>query len=512
MKKLLERNYKNIGIFLLLLFLIASVILNKGLGDLDEIWNYNFARNIADGLIPYRDFNMLQMPLSPMIGAFALVILGNQLIVMRILAIFLMAIILFLGYQILRKMGISEWLCRISILGVFFLLKDYFAFDYNYGILAITLGLLYIEIKCYEKNKKLLCYQGKKDFFIGLATGCCVLLKQTTGVAIAAIIVGYQLIHIRKKEDLINFLKIAFTRGIGVLLPILVILVYLSFNQAFYDFVDYCILGIQTFSNHIAYQNLWKSSKEVIQIFSIVLPIMWIIGILVATIKKNQKLEILLFFGIASSIVIFPISDEIHFLIGMFITILITVYLLSLFIKYVKQTIEERYHSKKIKQIYLYSNVFMETVVKVMTLFLFLYAINLIGNYTKNLEKNPNIEHYEGIPISEGMRGTIYNIDSYILKQEEDIYILDSDAAVYMIPINRYHKNFDMFLRGNLGSKGEEGQIQKIKEMNSGTKILIKNEKTKRNWQNPEQVTKYIKENLNKIDQIEYFDVYEKIE
>lgn len=61
----------------LILFIIAFIIiffsiLAKPINNLDEIWNYNFARNIADGLIPYKDFNMLQMPLLPIISGIIL--------------------------------------------------------------------------------------------------------------------------------------------------------------------------------------------------------------------------------------------------------------------------------------------------------------------------------------------------------------------------------------------------------------------------------------------------------
>ena len=105
----------------------------------------------------------------------------------------------------------------------------------------------------------------------------------------------------------------------------------------------------------------------------------------------------------------------------------------------------------------------------------------------------------------------IKHVQSYIVFNEKNnVYILDSDAALFMIPLNRYNKDFDMFLKGNLGSEGEEGQIEKIKSMDDNTKILIKNDNYKRNWQNPNEVTKYIKENLKKIGEIEYFDIYEK--
>ena len=37
--------------------------------DYDEIWNYGFSYNIASGLIPYKDFNMITTPLYSMLGA-----------------------------------------------------------------------------------------------------------------------------------------------------------------------------------------------------------------------------------------------------------------------------------------------------------------------------------------------------------------------------------------------------------------------------------------------------------
>ena len=78
-----------------------------------------------------------------------------------------------------------------------------------------------------------------------------------------------------------------------------------------------------------------------------------------------------------------------------------------------------------------------------------------------------------------------------------------------MIPIDRYYKDFNLFNKGNLGSKGEDGQIEKINKLNSGDKILIKNNNYKRNWQSPEKVISYIKNNLNKIGEISIFDIYE---
>ena len=76
-----------------------------------------------------------------------------------------------------------------------------------------------------------------------------------------------------------------------------------------------------------------------------------------------------------------------------------------------------------------------------------------------------------------------------------------------MIPLDRYNKNFDLFLKGNLGAKGEKGQIENLENMEEKT-ILIMKDTLRRNWQNPEEVRNYIKQNMTKIETIGVFDVY----
>ena len=81
-KKKLRNNVYTIIFFVLIFFLISSIILNKPLTDLDEMWNYNFSKNILEGRLPYKDFNIIQMPLVPYIGTIFLMIFGNQLLSM----------------------------------------------------------------------------------------------------------------------------------------------------------------------------------------------------------------------------------------------------------------------------------------------------------------------------------------------------------------------------------------------------------------------------------------------
>ena len=100
-------------------------------------------------------------------------------------------------------------------------------------------------------------------------------------------------------------------------------------------------------------------------------------------------------------------------------------------------------------------------------------------------------------------------IQNYIISENNNVYILDSEAAIYMISLDKYNKDFDMFNKGNLGSKSEKGIIEEINNFSSGTKLLIKNNKYSKNWQTPMEVIKYIENNFSKIGEISIFDIYE---
>ena len=97
----------------------------------------------------------------------------------------------------------------------------------------------------------------------------------------------------------------------------------------------------------------------------------------------------------------------------------------------------------------------------------------------------------------------------YIKKQDRDVYILDARAALYTIPIDQYNKNYDMFNKGNLGAKGEEGIIEDLKNKKD-FQVLILQDKYNRNWQTPLKVIEFVKINLKKVGNFGAFDIYEK--
>ena len=129
-------------------------------------------------------------------------------------------------------------------------------------------------------------------------------------------------------------------------------------------------------------------------------------------------------------------------------------------------------------------------------------------DYFRNMDTQTLMNGYKYITMSEYTKKKIEIVDSFILSQNKPVYILDAEAVLYRIPINQYYKDYDMFLKGNLGKDGEKGQIQKL-EADDNKIILIRKDTIKRNWQNPEEVRKYVKENYTKVGSISIFDIYE---
>lgn len=494
----MKNKIKDIIIFISLILFIASTILVRELNNLDELWNYNFANCISKGLVPYKDFNMVQTPLLPIICGTILKIFGRNLYIMRLLAIILCASVVFMIYKILKKLKVNEFLIYLAGILITYIMRPYFTIDYNWATLLVTLIMIYLEIIDIRNKEQLLKFNIKKDLLLGILAGICITFKQSTGLLIAIVTVGYKILEIRKKDDIKEFLKIALFRGIGVCIPIMLIGIYLATNNAIGDFIDYCILGVATFSNKISYIDRLINNEDLIFKVLSIIPILLIPMMIIYFCQKKKELLVLSAYGLAQVSVVYPISDESHFVIGIVPIFIGLVYLLNLIVDKIlnKLKIKERTN-------FVLSNT-------IITFIICMVLVNIgagIKQY-RSLNINYEIKHYEGIPVTQSGIENIKNIDNFILESKKNVYILDATAALYTIPIDKYNKNYDMFLKGNLGSKGEEGQIENLK-LDKEKIVLIMRDDYKRNWQNPELVRNYVINNMEKIGKIGVFDIYE---
>lgn len=502
---------KDFILFIFIAVMVFSIIAINPISNLDEIWNYNTARAITQNLIPYKDISMITTPLLPMITALFLKLIANEVIVSRVLASVLWGGVLFSIFKILKLLIKEENTCLIitALLGLLF--RDCYCIDYNILSLMFSLIILYIELKNIDKPH---FENNKTDFLIGILAGLTVCTKQSIGAILAIIVVGYKIIFVQNKKEFIEYLKTAFKRIIGILIPMILVCIYLIATNSLQDFINYAVLGISTFSNKIPYAQLMNNDKKEIQILSRIMPFillaMAVLTIVLQNKKKKEnicntdnKILTILIYSLSTIIIMYPISDEIHFLIAGTITFIGLAYILYL----LGIAIYNKINLQSKKKIYKITSLMISIIA---IAFIAVRGIENITEYTKQ-EKNETIEHYKNIQISEYLQERINEIDNFILEQEKEnkkVYILDAEAAIYMIPINNYNKDYDMFLKGNIGKDGQEGQIQKIKQKETNEIILIRKRNLQSNWQTPTEVVNYVRENLEFMGEVSIYEVY----
>jgi len=492
------------GIFIIILIAVASYILPRNLGNLDELWIYNSAKNIVVGLLPYKDFNLVTTPFLPILASSVLKVIGNELIVMRGLSIILCTCIVFMLAKIMKKLKIKSYLIYIALIGITLLLKEHFCIDYNFINLFLILCITYLEILQWQKENKIK-NSIRIDFAIGILAGMTIGFKQTTGIVILILAIANRILIARNKADWKEVIKILITRIVGALVPIGLLSIYLSFSHLWGEFVNYTILGVKEFTNVIPYTNLFKNSNMAIKMLASILPII-LIYMYFVTVAKNrkteneQKLFYIFCYSVASLVVIFPISDEIHFLIGIIPTIIGIVYIIQKIIIWIRTKIKK----EKIK---IFIKEFVKCGVIIGITLITLENVRNISDYSKQIKQQKTFDHYSYIPISDGIYSRIEAVDEYIRNQEKKVYILDASAVVFKIPMDQYDKNYDLFLKGNLGQNGSNKMIDHIKKLDN-EQILI--QKSSRNWQTPEDVVEFVQKNWNKVGEVDMFEIYEK--
>ena len=160
MKEKIQKNKFQILelIIIFIITLLFSLVCNRL--QLDEIWNYGFAYNVSQGLIPYKDFNMVITPLFPLLGGIFLFIFGKNLVVFHILNSLICTTIFYYMKKFIPK----------SYYIVYTILLSYSFPSYNIFCILLLYILMTME------NKK------ANDYIIGIILGLTFLTKQNIGI------------------------------------------------------------------------------------------------------------------------------------------------------------------------------------------------------------------------------------------------------------------------------------------------------------------------------------------
>ena len=493
----------------LVLFLVAR--LANPATDLDEVWNYNTANAFAMGLIPYKQVSMITTPLLPMINSVFFKVVFNGIMTYRVVMGIVFALIVLFIYLIIKELSNKKLLSYICAFFIGTLLIKKFLLDYNYLFLLISLVIAFLEIRDIKKNEN---FNFNHNLCVGFLTGLAFLTKQTIGVLLIFIMIFEVFIYMKKsgfdlKFD--KFIKLIGVRILGMMVPIIIFLTYLGVTGAFNDFINYAIKGVREFSNNVPYYRLFDSNDIVVSIISRLFIIVYIPLFITFVLEsiKNKKLKdeliniyVLAFCSIPVIAIIYPISDDFHLMVASVYALIIIAYLLILVLKKIDSFIKIDIFYKKL------------LLIGILLIIILISFKNLIIERNINVKENVLVlfKHYEGIYVPEYLNKRISDVTdkvrAYSNSGRESI-IVDAEAAIYDIVLNRYKKNYDMLLIGNIGENGVEKIINEIKDSHN-VYYFVKNPQYALNWQLPEDIVDYIRNNLKYHETVSVFDVYYK--
>lgn len=526
-------------LFVFILAIMLGLILKNPIYNLDEIWNYNFAHEIVRGLMPYKDINMVITPLFPYLIAGLLKIFGDELIVFRVIEALLMTSIFFITYKILNKIQGKKLYSIISVLIIIELYKDYIALDYNFLCLFFVLIIILIEINQIDKNNNDTILNKKTDksnsdvalnkqvgpsnekiildkkieILIGVLAALTICTKQTIGLFISLVSMIEPFLINCNNNNRKNALKRSLLRLLGIISVCILFAICLILTKSFNDFINYAVLGIKTFNNYLGYENVLGSEHFYIRLIAAIFPVYFVVStvfliIIRIDLIKNKgevvkykniilKMICLKVMGDGLLIIIYPISDEQHFLIGIYVLIIEFLAIIGCLL-----------NKEKIK--------YCITTIEI--IFICLLVYNLTGMTKINFEtyiksnKITELKHYHFIPSYNQNEMPIKLLSDFIIKNEQKGYnvkIVDSMAAIFKIPIDSYDKNYDLPQIGNIGKDGEDGLIKEI-ENSHNTMYLILDDEYSQNWQALNKTINYIKENCEEKGKIAFYKVYYK--
>lgn len=477
----MKKKYETLVFVYIFLSIFCSIML-RSLSSLDELWQYGFGRNIATGILPYKDMNMIVTPFSMWVLGLFIRLLGEEIYIYRLLGVLVCATAVYICYKILILLQVKKRFvfCMIAYICAFYCV--FFTYDYNFLNMTLQVLIIYLYLN------RLLCTKAywKSDFMLfltGICSGLPIITKQTTGLTLmfSSILVYY---IIWKKDSAKK--KLLF--GIAITLPGVVFFVWLIVNQILDDFIFYSVKGLGKFSHKVTLGDfLFRSGiiNTCIGCGTILICFLVISKIIKNKGRIERNVWIIIFIlAMGGMIVIYPITDSIHVSVAIFPIILLGILLLADVMN---------------KQ----SDIRMEVLI--FAIFLGL-GLPIYINIDEN-SKWSELKHMKYVLMDRGLEENINKVNDYMERLEtDDIYIVDASACLYKIPMDMYIKDYDLFLNGHWGTESPLEVVERLKDREGY--IFILKEDYLLNWQVPKEAVTYVRNEFKKIDEVEQFEVY----
>lgn len=440
----MKKNYQYILIFLsfAITTFLYSFFISKVTGD--EIWNYGFAYNIYNGLIPYKDFNMIITPFFAFSTIPIFLLLGSKLISFHIYVSIIVSFTILFMYL---KIGKQSFLVYPILL---------LAYQPSYNLFSVFLFSILILIND-SKIKH-------KDIYLPLIVSIIFLTKQTIGLALFIPCIFYSK---NKIKTIISFM-----------IPIILFLIYLLVNNALYQFVDYCFLGMFSFSKENGYISLGT-------VIIIVCCLFFLYKLIKSKFKNSSY-----FYGLMFQIIALPMGDKYHFFMGL--SVIFYVLLLN-------------YKLPKMIFIYLLLFVYITTI-SINTIIL------LKDGFEIYLEKEHDL--YIGRNVGIAIKNYIHNYECSLEQAKkleyDNLFVFSSQAYFLKLSQKQKLNKFDLINNGNMGYKAHIGYIEDIESMcrKQNCVFIVENRQDGKHSQTNKEIFEYPQKHYELKYVVGQFEIY----
>ena len=462
-------------------FLLAGLfLLVKPVQDLDELWNYGFAGYIFHGMVPYRDFNMVQTPLSAWLGAVWLSLFGQDLWVFRLLGALLFGAVFGIMHLLLCRITGSRVVAFVAASFSAALCWLIWMYNYNHLNLLVLLLCLYLRYLTEQQDKKKVCHL---RWIISLLWGLTPAIKQSTG----AVMLVFHLVSCllewrgRKQSAKAVLLQIVFA-----VMPGAAFMLWLAVSGALPDFWDYAVAGVGTFTHSqswVAYI-FFGPIDFAVGCFPVLVTVLSIRAIYKNSGAVSWRYHAYCLCACwAGAFVAYPICDFVHMCVAA----------VPFVIPLLCCTGEIRLTRK-------------EKAVCWIVASLVLSFPGVLGCEKLPMYKTCELSCYNGLPIEPELENQLRAVGNYVEQMGNrglEVLIADPSAAAYMLPTGRYYRDFNLLLVGNVGTK----TAQQLLCRENAVYLILPADAPKAN-QSHEEVIGYIREHYEKIGEVSCFEAY----
>jgi hypothetical protein len=449
--------------FLIVLAVCLKVFTFRA-GVLDELWPYDLSRAITEGIIPYKDYPIVSMPLFSFIFAIPLLI-SKTLFAYRVMAALFFSVMLVAMYFLIEKRTSAGYaLCAALFAARFVELATY--------NMLIMFEALLIVCCLRLKNRKTAC------FLTGLLAALAPLTKQSSGSILLLLVTGLIIWSAVKNKDK----KIIGIYLAGVVIPLVIFLIYLICTSSFYAFWDCCFFGLFSFGGENAAIRL----EGTLPMAAIV--IAGIAGDIYFWVKKRDEESLFhLLTGIAVVSNAVPIFEYYHIVMGGLFFLIPVTYLIREF-------------APKIIHINI-APVIAVMILGIIGFFSFeVISDPRLSDKWDELKLIPSVAEFDHLE-------PLINAKNKLESEGKNVTVFSSSSVVLAVLDGYCDPPYDMFLKGNLGTKDP---LDYAKEAcgDSNNVIFIASDYNEENLQNPDGILEYVQSHCDPIGSFENWIIY----